>query len=171
MIVRAPQDPAEGFTVLRNQILNDRRLSWKARGLLAHLLSKPPLWRTSSLRLAQSGPDGRDAVRTGLQELRDAGYIHQQRIQDRVSGRWRTISTVYDRPCAQPVDDHVDNEATEAGLSGAGKPGSSVNTEPVNTEVLNSLLTTRGTCSSCSGAGWLHYAGEVERCPECEASR
>lgn len=168
-IVRSPR-PDSGFTILPNAALNDQRLSWKARGLLAHLLSKPPLWRTSSRRLALDGPDGRDAVRTGLQELEQVGYLVRDRIQDAATGRWSTLSTVFDTPqCGQPVH----NPPTEAGLSDAGKPGPLEKTDRVSTDVVTSHVTTRRTvdnlCNTCSGSGIIHYCGEVETCPECEA--
>lgn len=185
-IVRAPLDPNSGFTVVPNSVLNDDKLSWKARGLLIYLLSKPPLWRTSAARLSNDGPDGRDAIRSGLLELQHAGYVVRGRYQDKSTGRWTTISTVYDRPlpgrpwlcstcgqhCGQTCGQPVDNSATEDGFSGVGKPGSLVSTERVNTEsVVTSLVTTRGHCRSCSGTGVIHYAGQVEDCPECQAAR
>ncbi len=165
-IVRSPR-PDSGFTILPNAALNDQRLSWKARGLLAHLLAKPPLWRTSSRRLALHGPDGRDAVRTGLAELEQAGYLVRDRIQDAGTGRWSTLSTVFDTPqCVQPVH----NPPTEAGLSDAGKHGPSVKTDRVSTEGVVPPVPRQDLCTTCDGGGWLHYCGEVETCPECEAT-
>ncbi len=79
MIVRAPR-PQAGYTVLRNETLSDRRLSWAARGLLAYLLSKPDHWRVSPAHLVTETEgarvsSGRDAVYALLGELEDAGYI------------------------------------------------------------------------------------------------
>src|SRR5512147_319226 len=85
MIVRAPR-PQAGYTVLRNETLSDRRLSWAARGLLAYLLSKPDHWRVSPAHLVTETADarvssGRDAVYALLGELETAGYI--VRVQGR----------------------------------------------------------------------------------------
>lgn len=111
MIVRGPL-PDTGYTVLQNELLRDARLSWKARGLLAYLLSQPPGWHTWLQHLTAQAPDGRDSVRAGLAELEAAGYLRRWRTQDRL-GHWSWHSTVYDTPVDNigdnPVDSPVDN--------------------------------------------------------------
>lgn len=107
MIVRAPR-PTSHFTILPNQVLRDHRLSWKARGLLAYLLSMPDMWRTNSSHLAKAGPDGREAVRTALAELEQAGYLRRERRQG-TDGRWTTTTYVFDT-AQDTVHDTVDNQ-------------------------------------------------------------
>ena len=98
MIRRSPR-PESGFTILRNETVRDGRLSYKARGLLLYLLSLPDDWTVSSEHLARmSERDGRDAVRTGLDELERAGYLKRWRHQDD-RGRWVNESVIYDQPC------------------------------------------------------------------------
>lgn len=122
MIIRAPR-PDTHYTVLHNATIRDTRLTWKARGLLAYLLSLPDNWRVSSEHLRRVGPDGRDAVRTALTELEAAGYLRRTRHQDPRTGRWTTLTTVYDRPCEQPAPQSTDTPTTDDGLSGAGQSG------------------------------------------------
>ena len=55
--------------------MEDPRLSWKARGLLAYLLTKPDNWQVHVAQLVGDGPDGTHSVRLGLIELEQAGYI------------------------------------------------------------------------------------------------
>ena len=95
-IVRAPR-PESQFTQLRNDVLRDKRLSFRARGVLAWILSQPDNWATDADRLAREGTEGRDAIRTALRELRDAGYMVQARRQNSL-GRWVTDTLVYDTP-------------------------------------------------------------------------
>lgn len=139
MIVRSAR-PEAGYTVVANAVLADHRLTWKARGLLVYLLSKPDHWRTSSARLARESPDGRHAVRTALIELRDAGYLITTRRQDS-AGRWATTTTIYDAP----VDNRVDNSAsyprTEVRFSDVGEPDPLVTTEGANTDLITGLDT------------------------------
>lgn len=106
MIVRGPI-PDHGYTILQNELLRDTRLSWKARGLLAYLLSQPPGWHTWLEHLATQAPDGRDSVRAGLRELESCGYLRRWRTQD-PRGHWHWNSTVYDTPVENRGDDPVD---------------------------------------------------------------
>jgi hypothetical protein len=55
--------------------LEDKRLSWKAKGLLLYLLSKPDNWNANSIQLEGESKDGRESVLSGLKELRENGYI------------------------------------------------------------------------------------------------
>jgi hypothetical protein len=96
MIVRGPRRQTN-FTVLPNEALRDVRLSFKARGLLAYILSMPDHWATSSEALARQGPDGRDSVRSGLRELRALGYVVLEKRQQ-AGGRWITDVIVHESP-------------------------------------------------------------------------
>ena len=72
MIIRTPN--RNRYTIISKVPLEDGRLSWKARGLLSYLLSKPDNWTVVVAHLVKEAPDGRDSVRAGLRELEDAGY-------------------------------------------------------------------------------------------------
>ncbi|AWY05308.1 helix-turn-helix DNA binding domain protein [Microbacterium phage Cinna] len=82
MSIRRGPSPADRFAQIANAALRDKRLSWKARGLLAYLLSHREGWRTSVARLEREAPDGRDSVRAGLNELIEHGYV--TRSEDRI---------------------------------------------------------------------------------------
>lgn len=95
-IIRAT-GKGSSFTQLPNALLRDRRLSWKARGLLAHLLSHVDGWQADAESLAQAGPDGRSAILAAFKELEVAGYV--ERRKHRVErGRWATDLFVFDTP-------------------------------------------------------------------------
>jgi hypothetical protein len=96
-IIRSPRRQKD-FTILDNVIIRDPSLSFKARGLLAYLLSMPDNWRTTADAIARNCLEGRDAIRSGLAELEAAGYLQRHRKQDRITGRWSTVTIVYDRP-------------------------------------------------------------------------
>jgi hypothetical protein len=91
--------PKRAFTVLPNQALQDRRLSYTARGLLVDLLSRPDGWREDGRRMADTSPQGRCAVAKTLRELARAGYYHVVKIR-RPDGTFRTETHVYDTPTA-----------------------------------------------------------------------
>lgn len=80
---------ADNFALIANGALRDPRLSFRARGLMAYLLSLPPGWRTSVRQLADKTTEGRDAVATAINELVDAGYV--TRTEARQSGRYSGV--------------------------------------------------------------------------------
>jgi hypothetical protein len=118
VIIHGPKAPAS-FTVIPNRILRDDHLSYRARGLLAYLLSQPPDWKISSRRLMVATTEGRDAIRTALRELIQVGYLDLVRTQDD-AGRWGSEYRVTDTPWyfgSDPVDNSaqpVDNSVTGA---------------------------------------------------------
>lgn len=91
------------FVQIDKGVVNDERLSWKARGMLAYLLSKPDDWTVRITDLVRRAPDGEAAVRSGMQELIDAGYITVKQ-EHKKDGTWApTEYTVYEHP--QPLGD------------------------------------------------------------------
>lgn len=89
------------FVIIPNAALEDVRLSGKARGYLAYLLSRPDGWSGDSRSLAQVFPDGRDAILSGLRELEKARYLVRTRKRG-AKGRWVTGQEIFDVP--QPLE-------------------------------------------------------------------
>ena len=75
-----------GYTVLPNQILRTREMSYKARYLLAQMLSMSEAWQYTVAGMAKVCGMGRDAVRTAMVELETLGYL--VRSQSRANGRF-----------------------------------------------------------------------------------
>ena len=124
-IVRGPR-AADNFTTISNAALRDERLSWKARGLLAYLLSMATGWETSVRRLATVAPDGKSAVETALAELEACGYL--ERVQTRAEGdeAGRFSGTEYhvgDESTVTRFSGHGDDEPTGTRFSGTGSSG------------------------------------------------
>lgn len=63
------------FTQVANEVLNDKNLSFKAKGLYAYLYSKPDDWDFETNRISKQSKDGRDGVRSGIRELEQYGYL------------------------------------------------------------------------------------------------
>jgi hypothetical protein len=70
------------FLILDQAAVEDTRLSWAARGLLAYLLSRPDDWKVLINDLRKKGDLGRDGIYRLLKELRSAGYVRFQRARD-----------------------------------------------------------------------------------------
>jgi len=108
-IYRAPR-PESNWTQIRNGIIEDHRLTFKATAVLIYILSKPDNWRTSTRHLSTVKKEGIDAVRTAMTELECAGYVQRRRYQDE-SGKWQYDTLVYDIP--QPVNKPVRNTSPQ----------------------------------------------------------
>lgn len=64
----------QDFTVLPNALLRNNLLSFRARGVLAMMLSNADGWETNMGWLEAQGTEGRDAIRSAMKELEAAGY-------------------------------------------------------------------------------------------------
>jgi hypothetical protein len=80
-IIRGKHSFDGHFTQLPNSWVRDTRLSYKARGLLAELMSHAVGFEVSRERLARNGQDGDRAIRTAIQELEDAGYLERSQTR------------------------------------------------------------------------------------------
>jgi hypothetical protein len=110
---------ARDFLVLPNYLLQDRRLSYTARGLLADLLSRQDGWREDGRHMADSSPQGRLAVGRALRELAAAGYYRVDKIRQ-PDGTFSSQAHVFDVP--QQVGPSPTHPGT--GGSGSGNRGS-----------------------------------------------
>lgn len=67
------------FSIVPNAIIRDTSLSLKARGLFIFMLSLPEGWEFSVRGLSKIAGEGLDAIRSGLHELEEQGYLSRQR--------------------------------------------------------------------------------------------
>lgn len=124
------------FVQIDKTPINDERLSWKAKGLLVYLISKPDDWTIMIDDLIKHAKDGRDSVKAGLRELEAAGYLSrkQARYDDGTFGPMEFV--VYETP--QIVDTTVFEPQTEnpstdnSTANGKSVDGKSVNGKTVN---------------------------------------
>lgn len=81
-IVRGLKDRDHPYCMILRKCLQDERLSWKARGLAAYILSLPDDWELNRADLIKRAPDGRESLDTGLRELEKFGYLRRQQSRD-----------------------------------------------------------------------------------------
>lgn len=63
------------YTTINNKFLKRKDLSWKAKGILSYLLSLPDDWELHFNKLKKNATDGKTSTRSGLDELKDNGYL------------------------------------------------------------------------------------------------
>lgn len=67
------------FAQIDKTPINDDQLSWKAKGILLYLISKPEDWQTTISDLKKRSTDGRESTSSGVKELIEKGYINRER--------------------------------------------------------------------------------------------
>ena len=63
------------FAQIDKRLINDKSISWKTKGILIYLLSKPNDWTAQLSDIIGHSTDGRDAIRSAINEAVKAGYI------------------------------------------------------------------------------------------------
>lgn len=76
------------FTVIPNEVLFDKRLDYRSRGVFATILSLPDGWSFSVDGLVEIVCDsdrgeGKSAIGAALQYLETLGYLQRIRVQDK----------------------------------------------------------------------------------------
>ena len=76
------------YTQISNSIINDKRLSFKAKGILIYVLSKPKDWSIRVSDLINKSPSEKGtSIRSGIEELLLSGYAELCNDYDKVTNR------------------------------------------------------------------------------------
>jgi hypothetical protein len=114
-LIRGHHSFDDQFAQIPNAWLRDARLSLKAIGLLAQIMTHVPGWNMSINSLANRNNVGRDQIRTAIAELEEFGYLTRE--QSREDGKfsetiWRT-SDPTDLPLSEnPTSDNSTTKNT-----------------------------------------------------------
>ena len=109
------------YTVMSNYHLRDKRLSLKAKGLLSQMLSLPEDWDYTLAGLCYINRESKDAIRTAIRELEQAGYIRRRQTTDRGGKFAGNEYTIYERP-QEPLPGEPSSEKPSSGNPTTGKP-------------------------------------------------
>jgi hypothetical protein len=80
-LIRGHHSFDDHFTQIPNDWLRDSRLSLKAIGLLAQLMSHSPGWNMSVRSLARANGTGIDTIKSAVRELEQFGYLKRSEAQ------------------------------------------------------------------------------------------
>lgn len=135
MIVRLLKN--KNFSVISNIGINDEKLSLKAKGMYAFLLSKPDEWKITSRGLESVLKESRPTIVDVLRELEEAGYLKRTR-KSLANGKFRWEATLYEQAMDKELDHggstpDATDEPTMDKKTMDGKLVHIVNTDKVNT--------------------------------------
>lgn len=94
-IFRVEKD--KNYTTINNTSVQDKRLSWKAKGIHLFMLTRPDDWIFYNEELQQWAKDGRDSFLSGLKELQQHGYVKKIRERNE-DGTFDYITVIYEVP-------------------------------------------------------------------------
>ena len=88
----------KNFTIVNNRILRSPNLSLKAIGLMCKILSLPDNWKYSVAGLTSICKEGKQAIKTALDELEKWGYLEMTMLtpDQTKSGRIEYVYTFYE---------------------------------------------------------------------------
>lgn len=94
---------ADQFTQVANALFRDVELSFKAKGIFGYISTHRDGWQVTIADLVRLGPDGREAVRTGLQELEAHGYLVRERLRRPDGTLGEIVYCITDRPATLDI--------------------------------------------------------------------
>jgi hypothetical protein len=128
-----------GFSVIQNEAVQSKTLSWRANGILWYLLSTPDTWEAKTSYLVAEFPGGRDAILSAFSELEKDGYLvrWQGRGED---GRFIHKNEIFETLDQRDKWLTQNPQISRAGEAGAGKAGVGFSGRLINTD---SIITDR----------------------------
>ena len=111
----------KNYTVMSNYHLQDKNLSFKAKGLLSCMLSLPDDWNYSVRGLASISKEGIKAINSILKELEENYYLKRERKQEN-NGRFYYEYNIYETSYTQ---------------KGITDKGTTLNGTQINTNIIN----------------------------------
>ena len=135
----------DNFTMISNNILRDKNLSMKDRGVLCTIFSLPDGWEFSVAGLSSLVSDGVDAISASIRNLEALGYLVRTKKRD-ACGRFTTEIEVFvqkrDNSNPPSRETHDGNTIT-AEPSWKNRDGSTVTENPIQYNTDNTKKTSK----------------------------
>lgn len=157
-IYRANKESGK-YTQIDNTAVNDNRLSFKARGILLYMLSRPDDWQFYEDEISGHSCEGIKSIRAGMNELIACGYVN--RTQKREKGQFSKYEYTVTEVPKRHFGENVQNEAdfTEVPFSEVRKT-EIAKWHTTNTEYTKTDKTNKEKNGACAPAH--HYNGSSD---------
>jgi len=117
----------EKFGQTPNSLLNNKKISLKAKGLYGYIQSKPNGWDFSVRNIASQLKEGTSAINAGLKELENHGYLERSKYQNKKTGYWDIDYKLNYEPCAENQHKGSQNPCIENPIKENPITGKSIN--------------------------------------------
>lgn len=118
--------PKHPYGYVANAIINDKTLSFNAKGIYLYILSKPDNWDFSQKRISQDSTTSEFSVRKAIKELEDADLLERVKQSD-----GRVVYLIKD-----PVTDSTIAKSQKS-YSSSGKESQKTNTQHADSQLAN----------------------------------
>lgn len=88
------------YATVPNEILTNRNISFKAKGVWAYIQSKPDGWSFSAERISDESNDGRDSIKSALIELEKEGLLNRLKFKNE-KGQWEHEYVLNEKPMSE----------------------------------------------------------------------
>jgi len=102
--IRKRQNP---FVQIDRRIPENQNLTWKAKGLLSYLLSRPDDWNINMTDLVKRSLDSTTSVKSGIKELKKNGYVQSICFKNHKGQIYKWEYVVYEVPIEDTNIDYV----------------------------------------------------------------
>jgi len=99
---RVHKDKRNPYICIHKGFLSDKNLSWRSKGILTYLLSKPDHWIVQVTDIRNQAKEADRAVRTAIKELLDLRYLRKRILRDQSKRFTRFEYDVYESPSLNP---------------------------------------------------------------------
>lgn len=87
-MVKLIKNTNNSYTNISNQLVRDKRLSWKARGIFCYLWSQADNWQFYISEIANHAPEGKESLQNGIKELEKYGYLKRLDKHSKQNGKF-----------------------------------------------------------------------------------
>ena len=111
----------KNYTTMSNTHLRDKNLSLKAKGLLSTILSLPDDWSYSISGIVSICKENESSVKSGLNELKEAGYMVIEKLYSDESGtgKFKYVYNIFENPeDSEKLRKHIKEKETERAARG-----------------------------------------------------
>lgn len=138
---RVERTPSQ-FVTINKTFIYDSELSFKAKGIMTYLLSRPDDWEIYTSEIEKHAQDKKDSVASGIKELIAKGYI--ERKEKRSSGKFGGYDySVYEQPKNRIITvEEKPQRLNRNGKTGNGKTDTTNNNITKNNITNNDYITT-----------------------------
>lgn len=114
-LIRGHHSFDDHYTQVPNSWLRDRRLSYRATGILAEIMSHKVGWNIGMRTLANRAKEGIDAIRSAVNELEEFGYLKRYQTRE---------GTAFGEVIWETCDPSFPVDSPSSGFPSTGNPSS-----------------------------------------------